>query len=104
MGRNLNSIRAALAAALLLGGSAQLIFCASAQAAETINYTYDALGRVKSATHVGGDNAGMIINYTYDPAGNRTEYKVSGSKNKGRPDGVVIVVPLNGFTIIPVGM
>jgi YD repeat-containing protein len=84
--------------------AALLLTSAAAQAAETINYTYDALGRVKSATHVGGDNAGMVINYTYDPAGNRTEYKVTGSKNKGRPDGVVIVVPLNGFTIIPVGM
>jgi YD repeat-containing protein len=81
-----------------------LLLCTAVQAAETINYTYDALGRVKSATHVGGDNAGMVINYTYDPAGNRTEYKVTGSKNKGRPDGIVIVVPLNGFTIIPVGM
>jgi YD repeat-containing protein len=79
------------------------LLAAPAQAAETINYTYDALGRVKSATHAGGDNAGMVINYAYDKAGNRTEYKVTGSKNKGRFDGVVIVVPLNGFTIIPIG-
>jgi hypothetical protein len=102
MGRSLKSIRVALAASLLLGASAQLILCTPAQAAETINYTYDALGRVKSATHVGGDNAGMVINYIYDPAGNRTQYQVTGSKNKGQPDGIVIVVPLNGFTLIPI--
>jgi YD repeat-containing protein len=104
MGYNLKSIRVALAATLLLSALAQFTFCTSAQAAETINYAYDALGRVKSATHVGGDNTGLVINYTYDPAGNRTQYQVTGSKNKGRPDGVIIVVPLNGFTIIPVGM
>jgi YD repeat-containing protein len=96
MRRKLFAFRAALAATLLLG--------AQAQAAETINYTYDALGRVKTATHVGGDNDQMVITYEYDKAGNRTKYAVANSKNKGRADGVVIVVPLNGFTIIPVGM
>jgi YD repeat-containing protein len=96
MGHHMKTISAALIASTLL--------CATAQAAETINYTYDPLGRVKTATHVGGDNDQMVITYTYDAAGNRIQYVVSGSKNKGRADGVVIVVPLNGFTIIPVGM
>jgi YD repeat-containing protein len=96
MGRFSSTIIAALAAAVLL--------TTAAQAAETISYTYDALGRVIKAQHVGGDNDGMVIDYKYDPAGNRTEYKVAGSKNKGRPDVAIIVLPLNGFTIIPVGM
>jgi YD repeat-containing protein len=95
MGQFLSAFTAVCIAAFLL--------CTDAQAAETINYSYDALGRVKTATHVGGDNAGMAISYTYDAAGNRTQYQVTGSKNKGRPDGIVIVVPLNGFTIIPIG-
>jgi hypothetical protein len=95
MGRDLLILSSVLAVFLLL--------CPSAHAAETINYTYDALGRVKTAAHVDGDNNGMAINYTYDPAGNRTQYVVAGSKNKGRVEGGVSVVPLNGFTIIPVG-
>jgi hypothetical protein len=76
---------------------------AAAQTAETITYTYDALGRVKTVSHAGGDNDGMSITYTYDAAGNRTQYVVAGSKGRGIPEGMVIVVPLNGFTIIPIG-
>jgi hypothetical protein len=85
-----------------------LVFAAApralAQTSETITYTYDALGRVKTVSHAGGDNAGMVITYTYDAAGNRTQYVVAGSKGRGAPaEGAVIVVPLNGFTIIPIG-
>ena len=55
--------RAMLTCALVLGLTAQ-----AAQAAETTQYTYDALGRVVSAI----DQSGKKVAYTYDSAGNRT--------------------------------
>jgi hypothetical protein len=71
-------------------------------AGETVAYTYDSLGRVISEVITGGDNNGMTVTYSYDPSGNRTEYKVVGAKNVF-PFGVkVIVLPLNGFTIVPI--
>jgi YD repeat-containing protein len=72
----------------------------TARAAENINYGYDSLGRVIRVTHVGGDNDGMVVSYNYDPAGNRTEFKVSGSKNLFPQGAKVIVLPLNGFTVV----
>lgn len=40
-----------------------------AHAGDPVTYTYDALGRLTSATYPGG----VTITYSYDPAGNRTE-------------------------------
>ncbi len=84
--------------------------CASspcAAAADKIAYAYDALGRLVSATHVGtssgSGNDGMSNGMDYDALGNRRTYNVTGSKNLGPPQGIVIVVPINGFTEIPVG-
>lgn len=37
--------------------------------ADTVTYTYDDLGRVKTVTY----SNGATITYDYDPAGNRTE-------------------------------
>ena len=45
---------------------------AEADFAGTITYTYDALGRLTSASY--GD--GTIVCYYYDSVGNRTQYKV----------------------------
>ena len=62
--------RRSLLAQLLLGASAQaLINARSEAAAETVAYTYDALGRIATVTY---DN-GATITYTYDDAGNRTQ-------------------------------
>lgn len=41
-------------------------------AAETITYTYDALGRLVQATRSGSVNNGASATYAYDPANNRT--------------------------------
>lgn len=87
----------------LLVVPAMLLAAASpTNAAETVTYTYDALGRLTSVAHSGGDNAGMTQSFSYDAAGNRTQYQVTGSKNRGLSAGI-IVLPLNGFTIIPLG-
>jgi YD repeat-containing protein len=49
-----------------------LLTSASAQASETITYTYDALGRLVQVTRSGTVNNGASALYTYDPANNRT--------------------------------
>jgi len=79
-----------------------LVAPGAAQAAETVTYTYDALGRLRGTAHAGGDNDQMQQTIVYDPAGNRTQYQVAGSKNRGLTQGQLIIVPLNGFTAIQI--
>jgi hypothetical protein len=75
-------------------------FTVPAHASEVIVYSYDSQGRLVDTSHSGsGDSAGLEIAYQYDLAGNRTIYVVTGSKNRGQ---MVVVVPLNGFTVIPI--
>jgi YD repeat-containing protein len=61
------SRRSALAR-LLLGGCAYAALAARNVFAETITYTYDALGRIVTASY----SNGATVTYTYDAAGNRT--------------------------------
>lgn len=49
----------------------------------------------------GGTSNGTGTQVTYDKAGNRQTVQVTGVPN-ARPTQRVIVVPLNGFTIIPI--
>lgn len=66
-----------------------------AHAASTTTYSYDALGRLVQASTTGTVNDGVQMSTTYDAADNRTTYQVTGSASK------VVVVPLNGLTVIP---
>ena len=66
-----------------------------ALAQEQVKMEYDALGRLTKVTHETGPNSGTNSAYSYDPASNRTNVTVTGAKKR------VVVVPLNGFTIIP---
>ena len=76
--------------------AALLMACASsAFAQEQVKIEYDALGRLTKVTHESGPNSGTVSAYAYDPASNRTNVSVTGAQKR------VIVVPLNGFTIIP---
>jgi hypothetical protein len=70
----------------------------SAWAIDTINYTYDALGRLSTATYIGGPRDGQTVTYTYDAAGNRTQ--VVATPASSYP---VVVLPLLGFLVIPLG-
>jgi hypothetical protein len=45
---------------------------------ETINYTYDAQGRLTNVTHAGSINNNIQANYTYDKASNRVTVNVTG--------------------------
>jgi YD repeat-containing protein len=50
---------------------------ATAMASETINYTYDARGRLIQVKHSGSVNNNVTANYTYDKANNRTNLNVA---------------------------
>ena len=66
-----------------------------AMAQEQVKIEYDGLGRLAKVTHEGAPNSGTVSAYAYDPASNRTNVTVSGAWKR------MLVVPLNGFTIIP---
>ena len=55
---------------------AALTATAMASATETINYTYDARGRLVQVKHTGNVNNNVSANYTYDKAENRTNVNV----------------------------
>jgi hypothetical protein len=54
---------------------------ALAIASETVNYTYDAKGRLVKVEHNGSVNNNLVANYTHDKANNRTNLNVTGSPN-----------------------
>lgn len=81
----------------------------AAQAQDETAYTYDALGRLTGSTTTGSQNVKTDIKY--DRAGNRTDYTVTGGANGNGDPGAsagaltakrFVIVPLNGFTIIPI--
>jgi YD repeat-containing protein len=72
---------------MLLGSLFVPLMRASDAFAQTVNYTYDELGRVKTVTY----SNGATITYTYDAAGNRTQLtQVAGTP---APTGTFSVSP-----------
>jgi YD repeat-containing protein len=53
------------------------VLAATAMASETINYSYDARGRLVQVKHSGTVNNNVTANYTYDKANNRTNLNVA---------------------------
>lgn len=60
-------------------GLAALMASAAALAGETINYKYDARGRLLKVERTGTVNAGVTSNYTFDRANNRVNVTVAGA-------------------------
>lgn len=58
---------------------------ALAVAGETINYSYDAKGRLVKVERSGTVNNGVTSNYSHDKADNRTNVTVTGSPNLPPP-------------------
>lgn len=58
---------------------ASLAVAAAAVAAETINYKYDARGRLIRVEHSGAVNNNVNTTYTYDKADNRTNTTTTGA-------------------------
>ncbi|MEM6626132.1 MAG: RHS repeat domain-containing protein [Pseudomonadota bacterium] len=80
-----------------LGFTAPAMACTSPQAGQDVAYCYDALGRLTEARYANGRN----IVYTYDAAGNRTQVVVTDENGNNPSVAHVIVVPIGGFTVIP---
>lgn len=64
-----------------------IVLGAAAYAAETITFTYDARGRLKTVARTGTPpvNNNVTTNYTYDKADNRTVKTTTGSANPPPP-------------------
>lgn len=75
---------------------------ASSWPAETVTYTYDALGRIVSSSVSGGPNSGLNTALVYDAAGNRTTLAVTGSTNPGARPIAVIPLPTTSPIVIPI--
>jgi len=56
-------------------------FSTTAQATETVTYTYDARGRVVTVVHSGTVNNGVSTTYTSDNADNRTQVSTTGASH-----------------------
>ena len=52
-----------------------------AAATETINYTYDAKGRLVKVVRTGSVNNSVTVDYEHDKADNRTRLKTTNSPN-----------------------
>ena len=52
-----------------------------AAASETVNYTYDAKGRLVKVEHTGTVNNNVVSNYSFDKADNRVNVNVTGAPN-----------------------
>lgn len=75
--------------------ASSLLLTLQASAVET--YDYDALGRLTKVTQDDSTTA----TFEYDMAGNRTRVAIAGSGvPDSNPNGALVVVPLNGFTVI----
>ncbi|MES2045290.1 MAG: hypothetical protein V4475_15565 [Pseudomonadota bacterium] len=68
-----------VAAATLTATIGVAALSGTAGASETINYTYDAKGRLILVEHSGTVNNGVVANYTLDHADNRKNIKVTGA-------------------------
>ena len=61
--------------------SAGLLVAGTAQATETITYTYDAKGRLIKVVHTGTVNNNLTVDYAHDAADNRTNVTTTNSPN-----------------------
>jgi YD repeat-containing protein len=59
--------------------AAALAVSVSALASETVEYRYDARGRLVKVQHSGSVNDNVATNYSYDKADNRTLKNVTGA-------------------------
>lgn len=70
-----------VAALTVCAGS--LVFAAMAAglagASETVNYAYDAKGRLVQVAHAGTINSNVVSNYSFDHADNRLNVNVTGA-------------------------
>lgn len=73
----------------------------AALAQETVTYTYDELGRLKTVTRTGGPTNGAATTYTYDKASNRTNVTTTGGQN-GDNGGSGATANTLGYVTVPI--
>jgi YD repeat-containing protein len=74
------------------------------RAAETVTYSYDALGRLIKTVRSGGPASGVDASTQFDFTGNRDERPVAGARSNIPPKpNTVITVPLEGIGVLTVG-
>lgn len=66
---------------------AMVLASAGTASAETITYTYDALGRMVRVEVAGGESGATQQTYEYDAAGNRKRVNATGGSSSGGPVG-----------------
>ncbi|HLL30697.1 MAG TPA: hypothetical protein VK403_06855 [Allosphingosinicella sp.] len=88
--------------AMLLAGTALAAAAVPGQAAETIVYGYDSLGRLIRVDHIGNVNERVAADYSYDAADNRTSVAVSAA-GTGSPPPPAPSLPAGGFEAPDVG-
>jgi YD repeat-containing protein len=65
---------------IILAGASLAVFASSAAtASETINYSYDARGRLVQVAHTGSVNNGVTTAYAFDKADNRVNKATTGA-------------------------
>lgn len=67
------------AAAIAIGLAALSATASQPLMNETVNYSYDARGRLVKAEHSGSVNNNVVANYGYDKADNRANVNVTGA-------------------------
>ncbi len=70
-------------------------------AAETVTYTYDALGRLTNAARAGSVNNGVSQATSYDAADNRTNVTVTGVCTPGTSNRYAITAGTTSWTVPP---
>ncbi|GAO40617.1 hypothetical protein SCH01S_49_00310 [Sphingomonas changbaiensis NBRC 104936] len=80
----------------MLAGPSAIAWASAAAGAETVTYSYDAQGRLVTAVHSGTVNNNVQATYSFDAADNRTNLTITNAFSR------VVVVPLNGLTVIPI--
>lgn len=78
MGRLLTALIVAVCSILVAALSSSLA-AAGGFGNETINYSYDAKGRLVKVEHSGTVNSNVVANYSFDKADNRDNVSVSGA-------------------------
>lgn len=64
-----------------LAGALLAMLSITAQAAETVTYTYDAKGRLVKVERSGSVNNGVDTEYQHDKADNRKRVKTTGASS-----------------------
>ncbi len=85
--------------AIMLGSA---LLAGHANAAETVTYQYDALGRLVATTGSGANLGTPVTTIQYDAAGNRINYTTVGAVTTSNNNFKYVIVPMLGLSLIKI--